>query len=180
MVANMEVANEQLARQFLSDGVIGAALEGRLKDHPNRQSLYPWLSTQGPKPFRYLLVRMYGEEIRLRQEIWQGRHRDDLDLGDGIYDCAFLLHCCGDPADSLVIWKTNMLNQDIGELDARFLVGAGIDETIAYLRGIGGATAREITDHINEWIGWGDAATNLREWRDDYRAQLMTSRPCQG
>lgn len=171
----MEVAIEQLACQFLSDGVIGAALEGRLKDHRDRHGLYPWVSAQDPKLFRDLLVRMYGEEIRLRQEIWEGRHRDDLDLGDGIYDCAFLLHCCGNPADSLVIWKANMLNQDIGELDARFLVGAGIDETLAYSRKTAGTAAREITDHINEWIGWGDAATNLREWRDSYQAHLMTS-----
>lgn len=171
----MEVAIEQLARQFLNEGEIGAALEGRLKDHRDRQGLYPWISSQDPKPFRELLVRMYDEEIRLRQEIWQGRHRDDLDLGDGIYDCAFLLHCCGNPADSLVIWKANRLNQDIGELDARFLVGAGIDETLAYLRKSGGAAARQITDHINEWIGWGNAASDLREWRADYQAHLTKS-----
>lgn len=133
------------------------------------------MNTQGPKPFRDLLVRMYDEEILLRQEIWQGTHRDDLDLGDGIYDCAFLLHCCGDPADALVIWKANRLNQDIGELDARFLVGAGIEETFAYLKRIEGAAARGIADHIDAWIGWGDAAADLKKWRDDYYAQLLTN-----
>ena len=168
----MEVAINQLARQFLSDGEIGADLEERLKDHRARQSLYPWMSRQDPAPFRDLLVRMYDEEIKLRQEIWQGSHRDDLDLGDGIYDCAFLLHCCGNPADSLVIWKANRLNQDMGELDARFLVGAGTEETLAYLRNTRGATASEITDHISEWIGWGDAASDLRQWRANHQAQL--------
>lgn len=169
----MEVAIEHLARQFLSDGVIGQVLEGRLMDHRDRQALYPWICAQGPKPFRDLLIRMYDEEIRLRREIWQGKHRDDLDLGEGIYDCAFLLHCCGCPADSLVIWKANMLDQDIGELDARFLVGAGIDETMAYLGKTKGASAREMTDHIREWMSWGDAASDLEEWRTDYQAHLV-------
>jgi hypothetical protein len=169
----MEVAIEHLAHQFLSEGVVSAALEGRLKDHRDRQRLYPLISAQDPKPFRDLLIRMYDEEISLRREIWQGSHRDDLDLGEGIYDCAFLLHCCGNPADALVIWKANRLNQDIGELDARFLVGAGIDETFAFLGKTEGASARVMTDHIREWMSWGDPVSDLRKWRTDYHGQLL-------
>jgi hypothetical protein len=80
------------------------------------------------------LQDLFARETEFRRALWHHEVTDDDDYFENVYHCALLLYLVGSPADVPMMWKAKRLNMDVGSgLDYQFLVGAGVNETIAYL-----------------------------------------------
>lgn len=156
---------ENLLAELPSKDRIPEELENRLNAASERLSAYKFIAERDPCPYRELLLRLFHKEIAFRKALWSGSTRDEMDFGESIYHCAFLLCSCGNADDTFAIWKAQYLNQDIGELDAEYFVGAGIEETLAFLRKSPRPTANEIVHHIRTWVSWGGAPDSVARWR---------------
>jgi hypothetical protein len=80
-----------------------------------------------------------------------------------------LLHCCGDPSDTFTIWKAQYLDQDIGELDAEYFIGAGISDTLAYLSHSSNPSSLEIAHHIRTWASFIETPDSVANWQQHRR-----------
>lgn len=76
------------------------------------------------------------------------------DLFESLYRCALLLYLIGDPADVALMWEAKHINMDAGcGFDGQFLIGAGVEQTLSYLRNNGQS---EIADYIHTLKGLDD------------------------
>mgnify|MGYP006876022462 CR=1 FL=1 len=81
------------------------------------------------------------------------------DRFENLYHCAFLLHCVGDVQDVETMWEAKHIDFDTGlGFDLNFLVGAGVSQTVAYLRSIG-------RDDIADGLAGADDGAELARWR---------------
>lgn len=63
--------------------------------------------------------------------------------------CGLLLFKIGNVEDSVLLWQVKTLDFDTyAGLDTQMLVGAGIDETIAYLKSLNSESALKAVDNI--------------------------------
>ena len=154
---------EPLLAQFHKTGEVHADLESAIREPQTRRQLCRHIVEGEVLPYRLLLIRMFEEEISYRKA---GRSSS---YGDGLYHCAFLLSRCGNPRDTAVIWKAQYLDQDIGELDARFFVGAGYAETVKFLNRSREVPWGYIADHIR---GDSWAQGDLTEWEQQWRESI--------
>jgi hypothetical protein len=98
-----------------------------------------------------LLLAVFRREMASRRE--EGYDLEG-DLFENLYWCALLLYLVGDPADVALMWEAKHINMDTGcGFDGQFLVGAGVDQTISYLRNNGKS---EIADYIHNLKGLGE------------------------
>jgi hypothetical protein len=106
-----------------------------------------------------LLRHLLDLEVADRKANNSGEYFENLDW------CGFLLYRVGDVRDVLTLWRAKQTNFDTGcNFDAQFLVGAGVDETIAYLRASSETDAAAALDYLLECQASGVFA-NLEEWR---------------
>ena len=159
---------EHLLSQFLASGTISPALQKRLRIPADRLAIYRLVVDREPRTFRHLLLSLFDEEIAFRVALWDGTATDHGEFCEGIYHCAFLIHCCGEPSDTMIVWKAQYLNQDIGELDGEYFIGSGLAETLSYLSGIGDQTSIEISQHIEQWSR-NASLDSLASWRQGRR-----------
>jgi hypothetical protein len=159
---------EHLVHQFLENGAIPAALEERLRIPADRLAIYRLIVDRDPRQFRQLLLRLFDEEISFREALWHGTAENDGEFGEGIYHCAFLIHCCGEPSDAATLWKAQYLNQDIGELEGFYFVGAGVTETLSYFQHTHDPTSTAIAEYIEDWSRH-ISRDSLAEWQQDRR-----------
>ena len=145
-----------------------SALEECLGIPADRLAIYRFIVDRNPAQFRQLLLRLFEEEVAFRNALWDGTARDDVEFSECIYHCAFLLHCCGEPSDSAALWKVQHLNQDIGELDGFYFIGAGLAETLSYLRHAGDRTSSAIAEYIESWSCYISPAS-LADWQQGRR-----------
>ena len=91
-----------------------------------------------------LLLDVSRREMASRRE--EGYHLEG-DLFENLYQCALLLYLVGDPADVALMWEAKHINMDTGcGFDGQFLVGAGVEQILNYLRKNG---QNEIADYIH-------------------------------
>ena len=121
---------EQLVAQYLSQGGgVTAEVVAALSQPEARQQLYKALLAKPRQAFRGLLRHLLQEEIDFRNALWNGEAEDEGDFYEGIYKCAFLLYGCGNPSDTLALWKAKHINMDVGtSMGAEYFVGAGLRE----------------------------------------------------
>jgi len=162
---------ESLVLQAVKGGSIPAELEVRLKIPEDRLAIYGLIADLEPHRFRHLLIRLFDEEIAFREALWNGITEDNGNFGECIYHCAFLIHCCGEPSDSARLWKAQYLNQDIGELEGFYFVGAGLDETLQYLNDSHDSTSTDIAAYIQEWSNHL-SRESIAEWQQGRRQWL--------
>jgi hypothetical protein len=63
----------------------------------------------------------------------------------------------GDVRDSMSLWKAKSGSFDLMcGMDVHFLCGAGVDETMEYLRSLGTGEAKEALDYLNDTVLAGD------------------------
>jgi hypothetical protein len=87
---------------------------------------------ESAKQHHEMLRQLFMAEMEYR------RHDDDQEYFENIYWCAYLLFKVGDPSDSEVMWRAKHINMDTGcGFDTENMVGAGVDETVAYLNKYG-------------------------------------------
>ena len=76
---------------------------------------------------------------------------ENSEFFENIYWCAFLLWRTGDVRDVLALWRAKHTTFDtFCGLDAQYLVGAGVEETIAYLRESSEAEAKPALKYLLE------------------------------
>ncbi|ONI84211.1 hypothetical protein ALI144C_16220 [Actinosynnema sp. ALI-1.44] len=99
---------------------------------------------------------------RYARDDWEPAEDDDWDLFENAHLCGFLLHVIGDPADVPLLWETKHIDFDMAcGFDIQFLLGAGAESTLAYLRGHGHddiaddlSEYPELHDDLREWVAW--------------------------
>lgn len=94
-----------------------------------RENVLRSISPEDAKQHQLLLRKIFREEIAYRER------DEDQEYFENVYWCAYLLFHVGDPADVELMWIAKNLNMDIGcGFDVENLVGAGVEQTIEYLR----------------------------------------------
>lgn len=162
---------ESYIEKYLQTGNISPELEKSLSDPMWRRDFYRQIMQQ-PAPYRFILLRLLNEEIEYREALWHGKTKDSGEHYEGIYQCAFLLSCCGNPSDVIALWKVQYLNQDIGEIDVGNFVGAGVPETLSYLDQSTEENAVEIAEFIRHSLAHSKAEQWIESWKDGWRASI--------
>ncbi len=102
----------------------------------------------------------------VREEIHCRERGEDHDYFENVYWCAYLLFHVGDPVDVELMWIAKNLNMDTGcGFDVENMVGAGVAQTIEYLR------QRELddaADYISDCIQ-GRSQQTIETWSRDRR-----------
>ncbi|MCB9635794.1 MAG: hypothetical protein H6721_27060 [Sandaracinus sp.] len=133
---------------WLADVTRPFAIYRALHPHPDR--------SRGP-----LLRAMLRAEVATRRS-------DDDDADEHfelLYWCAFLLASVGEPPDVLAAWRAKHLDFDTAcGFDVQFLVGAGVDATLAFLDRSTDPDAPKIADHLRGCRDAGDF-DDLDGWR---------------
>ncbi|MDJ0692410.1 MAG: hypothetical protein QNJ41_28465 [Xenococcaceae cyanobacterium MO_188.B32] len=137
-----------------------------IKNEQKRDGIYRLIPNNPRDEFHELLVQLFEEEIEFRNGLWRREREDDNDLFENIYQCAFLLHQLGRVEDVLLMWRAKNLNMDVGSrLDAQYLVGAGVLETIKFLESSTDPLASDALRYVNAWRVSADL-DDLPKWRE--------------
>lgn len=81
------------------------------------------------------------------------------ELYENLYWCAFLLYLVGDPADVPMMWQAKHIDFDSAcGFDVQFMLGAGPQQTLDYLR------AHGHDDIARELSAYPELADDLDEW----------------
>jgi hypothetical protein len=163
---------EDQLKEYLRGETMSPELEASIIDPTIRRALYRQIVNQAAHPFRPLLLRLLREEISFRKALWNGEVEDTDDYFEGIYHCAFLLSRCGDPSDTEVLWSVMYLNQDIGELDVGNFVGAGVEETLAFLDQAQNNLSEKIAAYIRESLDHPHTRQWLQSWESGCRESI--------
>jgi hypothetical protein len=118
-------------------------------------------------------VRRYHPQLidLFRRELDWRRHAerdpnfkdDDPELGafENLYWCGLLLYFAGDPEDVPLMWEAKHISMDTGcSFDVQFLVGAGVEQTLDYLRR---NDLHSIATYVEKCKGSGDF-DDLTKW----------------
>lgn len=93
------------------------------------------------------------------------------DYFENLYWCAFLLYLAGDVTDAPVLWRAKRINMDTNAgLDGQYLVGAGVELTIRFLKD---SKEKEAAAHLERMRKDGDL-DDLHEW-ERYKARYFYS-----
>ena len=98
-----------------------------------------------------------GELARHILKLYIASHQGDEGMSDDLRPSAFLLFKIANVEDSFLIWQAKEANFDtFCGLDIQLTVGAGVDETIAYLKGLSNESASAAATYIEECRETGD------------------------
>lgn len=82
---------------------------------------------------------------------------DEGGIGENIKLCAYLLYKLGQVEDSLLLWRAKNTNFDtLCGIDVQLLVGAGVEQTLAFLRTQDTEEAQAAIEYIEECVETGD------------------------
>jgi hypothetical protein len=99
----------------------------------------------------------------------------EIDYFEHIYWCGFLLYLVGDPADVPLMWSAKQTDMDTSIcFDFQFLVGAGVDATLRYLRDDGDD---EIAEYLEDLRKCGELqGESLSRW-EKFRIEYFWKPP---
>jgi hypothetical protein len=161
-------AEQILTRYMANGGLITPQTATSVKEPKIRHELYKALLDKPLKPFHSLLRHLLQEEVTFRKALENGNAEDDDDYFEGIYRCAFLLANCGDPADTLLLWKAKHTNMDVGcMMGAEYFVGAGASQTARFLEQREAKEAFQILEYVQDHFSQPDAIEWQKEWREE-------------
>jgi hypothetical protein len=85
------------------------------------------------------------------------RRDETSGMSDELRLSALLLYKIGNVEDAPLLWEAKTVNFDtFCGLDIQLLVGAGVDETLAYLNGLGDEESLKASEYIEDCRGTGD------------------------
>lgn len=139
-----------------------------LSSPAERQNLYKLLVMESLEPLSLLIRAAFQKEVEYRNMLWESAAVDGGEFFEGIYRCAFLLYRIGNPEDIFSLWQAKHLNMDVGSsLGAEFFIGAGLHESIAFIKRAGIPESDDIVDYISEWFAQPEAMRWQEDWEDD-------------
>lgn len=128
-----------------------------LSDVSRRVDLYRRLHPGPDAEHGPLLRALLEHECAFRRATDAAPAADDDDSFENLYRCALLLFQLGRVEDVLPLWRAKHIDMDTGcGLDIQFLVGAGVDETLAFLAASSDPAAREAGAYIADCRLGGD------------------------
>ena len=104
------------------------------------------------------------DQIRECFSIELANYKDGVDTNDheNLYQAALYLYVIGDPSDAVRVYDAKMSNFDLGcGIDYQFMLGAGLEETIAHAKSINREDMAEYLEglrsdpdlpDIDEWL----------------------------
>lgn len=161
----MESACE-FVRRFRGTGAsFNAADKVRLSDEAFRIAVYKEVLAADMPEDGPLVVQLVEDQIA-RHTGPDGGYSDDFGF------CAFLLASRRDVADAPLLWRAKSVSFDTHMgLPVAFLVGAGVTETVAYLRGLGTPEGTQAAEYIEECRACGNL-DRLDERYADYSSSF--------
>jgi hypothetical protein len=122
-----------------------------LEDPARRAELLKDIAPEAAAAHHELLRDIFRVEMEHR------RAGGDDEYFENLYWCAFLLNQVGDPSDVPMMWEAKHIDFDTASgFDVQFLLGAGVEPTLEYLRRQGLADlARELSEfpELHEDLG---------------------------
>lgn len=124
-----------------------------LSDVERRVSLYRAMHPRADPSYAPLLRALLAHEVAFRLEPGD----DPEGRFENLYWCALLLTQIGDVRDVLALWRAKNTDFDTGcAFDVQFLVGAGVQETLAFLARSDDPVAPEIAEYISMCVAARD------------------------
>lgn len=162
----------QAIEAYERSGELGAELRAIIASPGGRRQIYELLQGKALRPFHALILAMFEQEVLFRAALWERKaEAEDEYAISAIYRCAFFLYQIGDPDDVFVLWQAQRLNMDVGSiLGVQYLVGAGIDEIIAFLERSERGEAGKILEEIKNSFDDPGAFDEQRRWDQARRA----------
>lgn len=149
-----------------SDAWLASEEARRLEQIDVRERVYACLHDRPSHP--NLLRRLLVHEVELR------RSDPATDAFENLYWCALLLHQIGRVEDVLPMWRAKHTDFDTGVgFDIQFLVGAGVDETLAFLESAEDPDAARARAHLIACREGGDF-DDLPSWLARRRAYFAS------
>jgi len=103
--------------------------------------------------------------LRAEMRAWG---QDDGDF-ENLYQCAFLLYQVGDVDDAPLLWEAKSIDFDsFCGFDFQYVLGAGVERTLAHLRSGGHADA---ADYLTECLAFDPDLDAWERGRREYFAQ---------
>jgi hypothetical protein len=132
-----------------------------LADPAVRRAVYEIIAAEDVRAYHGLLRAMLAMEAAYRTG--EGAAASDGgDYYDNLYACGLLLYEIGDVSDVPAMWAAKMTNMDTGAgFDVQMLVGAGVDETLTFLREQGHSKAATYIEGCQS----GGEFDELADWR---------------
>ena len=161
----MESASAFVRRFRGTGGMLDAADKVRLSDVAFRIAVYKEILASDAPEERPLVVQLVEDQIA-RHTGPDGGYSDDFGF------CAFLLASRREVADAPLLWRAKSVSFDTHMgLQVAFLVGAGVAETVTYLRGLGTPEGAQAAEYIEECRARGNL-DRLEEQYADYRSSF--------
>lgn len=142
-----------------------------LADPERRARLYEEMHADQSSALAPLLRASLTHEIEYRRS-GQSQELED-DTFEQIYWCALLLSGLGFVKDILPLWRAKQTNFDTGAaFDVQFLVGAGLEESLAHLDSLDDPESSRAARYLRESAVAGDFDDlgSWRAWRRSYFA----------
>jgi hypothetical protein len=120
------------------------------------------------------VAKEHHEQLRevFRAEMESRRATGGDQYFENLYWCAYLLWEVGDPSDVPMMWKAKGIDFDTAAgFDIQFLGGAGVEQTLAWLRSHGHENIER------ELATYPDVRENLDEWAAFSAAVLLSGAP---
>ncbi|WP_167091755.1 hypothetical protein [Massilia frigida] len=170
----MSMSADQAIDEYLSNGNTVTTAVGTVLLSPEaRRAIYKRLVDEPAAPFHVLLTQMLAEEVKFRTWISEEIVQDDMNYYEGIYQCAFLLYRVGDARDTLALWEAKYINMDVGSsMGAEYFVGAGLDQTLAFLASSPVPQAAEIAAYLHGWFDQPGAITWQEAWERERASNI--------
>ena len=162
--------NAQLAMAvFRQSGDVSAVeVNAVLSDAAERQKLYRQLVGGPLESFAPLIREAFRREVAYRKALWDGTSEESDEYYEGIYQCAFLLYRLAAVEDLASLWTAKHLNMDVGSsLGAEFFVGAGVEQSMAFLATTPFPEAADVREYVGGWFNQADARKWQKGWEED-------------
>jgi hypothetical protein len=157
-----------------SGGILTPEADADLSHPARRRELYKLLVVLPSLAlFSALLRELLCREVAFRKALWDMTVEDEGDFYESIYQCAFLLYRLGKVEDIASLWAAKHINMDVGSsMGAEFFVGAGINESLEYLKTADLPDAAEISAYIRDWFSQPEAIEWQKEWEAYMRSNI--------
>lgn len=144
--------------EIISKNIKSTEIDDKLKICDFRKLLYKELHRDFSYKYAELIRKLFAIEVKEREALCSYDSNVAREI-DNTYDCplsiicsTYLLYRLGDLNDVKSIWNAKCIDYDsYFEIDGQFLVGAGVDETIAFLRRKRGRIAKFIIKDIKRY-----------------------------